>query len=132
MEPSIFTKIINREIPAHIIYEDGETLAFLDIRPASDGHALVVPKQQVDHFDDLDDDTYQAVMQTVKTVSQRIRNTLNPQRVGLVVFGFDVPHAHVHVIPLYQGNEIAIKHIDPSQASNEKLADVAAKLRDSS
>lgn len=132
MEPSIFTKIINREIPAHIIYEDDDTLAFLDIRPASEGHALVVPKQQIDHFDDLDDKVYQAVMRTVKAVSKQMRNALNPQRVGLVVFGFDVPHAHVHVIPLYEGNEIAIKHADPSEATDEQLKAVAEKLAQNS
>jgi histidine triad (HIT) family protein len=99
MEPSIFTKIINGEIPCHKVYEDEKTLAFLDIYPISPGHTLVISKNQVDHFDDLSDEDYDAVFTTVKKLSKRVKEVLGVQRACLRVEGFDVPHAHVHVIP---------------------------------
>ena len=114
MEDSIFTKIINGDIPSFTLYEDEKTIAFLDIHPASKGHTLVVPKVQIDHLDDLSDADYAAVFTTVKLLTKQLKTAFNPVRVGLVVKGFDVPHAHVHVIPLYDG-ESAIPtppHVD--------------------
>lgn len=97
MEETIFSKIINGEIPSHKIYEDDKTLAFLDIHPKTPGHVLVVPKTQVAYAWDLSDDDYHAVMATVKKVALRIREVLNPQFVGEQIVGVDVPHVHVHV-----------------------------------
>ncbi len=99
MEDSIFTKIIKGEIPCHKVYEDEHTIAFLDIHPVQPGHTLVVPKVQVDHFEDLDDAHYQAVWATVKKVSRAQKATYSPNRIGLQVIGLDVPHAHIHVYP---------------------------------
>lgn len=99
MEPTIFTKIINGEIPCHKVYEDEKTLAFLDIYPISPGHTLVISKVQIDHFDELSDEDYDAVFTTVKKISKRVKEVLGVQRACLRVEGFDVPHAHVHVIP---------------------------------
>lgn len=107
---TIFTKIINREIPAHIIYEDDRTIAFLDIRPVNPGHMLVVPKQEVDQLQDLDDELYQALMATVKKMSRLLKDKLKPSRVGLVVYGFDVPHAHVHLIPMDRPGKVHLEH----------------------
>ena len=100
MEPSIFTKIINREVSASIVFEDELTIAFMDIHPVQPGHVLVVPKKQVDNFDDLDEPDYQAVWQTVKKIAKAQKKAFSPVRVGLQVIGFDVSHAHVHVIPI--------------------------------
>src|SRR3954465_13194142 len=94
MEDSLFTKIINKDVPAHIIYEDDKTLAFLDIFPIVRGHTLVIPKKQVENLWDLPDEDYQALMSTVKKVAIRIRDVMEPAKVGLKVMGTDVPHAH--------------------------------------
>lgn len=115
---SIFSKIINREIPAEIVYEDEQTLAFLDIRPINSGHMLVVPKHEIDQWVDLDEETYQAVMATVRKMAQLLKDKLQPERVGVVVYGFDVPHAHVHVIPMDQPGDIKLVHqeeVDPKE-----------------
>ena len=95
--PSIFTKIINGEIPCYKIYEDDKTFAFLDINPESKGHTLVVPKNEVDKIYDLPDEDYQALMATVKKLSKNMEQKLGT-RTLLKVIGTDVPHAHVHLL----------------------------------
>ena len=96
---SIFTKIINGEIPCYKIYEDDKTLAFLDIHPETKGHTLVVPKLEVDKIYDLPDEEYQALMSTAKKISQNMENVLGA-RILWKVIGTDVPHAHIHLMPL--------------------------------
>jgi histidine triad (HIT) family protein len=100
MQDSIFTKIIKGEIPSYKIYENEKTFAFLDIHPLLPGHVLVVSKKQIDHFDDLPDEDYKAVFNTVKKVAKQIKDKLHAKRAGILVVGTDVPHAHVHVFPL--------------------------------
>jgi histidine triad (HIT) family protein len=100
MQDSIFTKIIKGGIPSYKIYEDDKTFAFLDIHPLLPGHVLVVSKKQVDHFDDLPEEDYEAVFNTVKKISKRIKEVLGSKRAGILVVGTDVPHAHIHVFPL--------------------------------
>ena len=97
--PSIFTKIIQGEIPCYKIYEDDKTFAFLDIHPESKGHILVIPKNEVDKIYDLPDEDYQALMATVKKLSQHMEKVLGARTLWKVV-GTDVPHAHVHLMPL--------------------------------
>lgn len=96
---SIFTKIINGEIPCYKIYEDDKTFAFLDIHPETMGHTLVVPKTEVDKIYDLEDEDFQALMDTVKKLSRHMEKTLGARVIWKVV-GTDVPHAHVHLMPL--------------------------------
>lgn len=96
---SVFTKIVNGEIPCYKIYEDDRTLAFLDIHPESKGHILVVPKKEVDKIYDLEDEDYNALMQTVKKLSKHMEKQLGTRILWKVV-GTDVPHAHVHLMPL--------------------------------
>ena len=97
--PSIFTKIIQGEIPCYKIYEDDKTFAFLDIHPESRGHVLVIPKNEVDKIYDLPDEDYQALMATVKKLSRHMEKVLGARTLWKVV-GTDVPHAHVHLMPL--------------------------------
>ena len=97
--PSIFTKIIQGEIPCYKIYEDDKTFAFLDIHPESKGHVLVIPKNEVDKIYDLSDEDYQALMNTVKKLSQHMEKVLGARTLWKVV-GTDVSHAHVHLMPL--------------------------------
>ena len=96
---SIFTKIIQGEIPCYKIYEDDKTFAFLDIEPEAPGHTLVVPKVEVDKVYDLSDADYAAVMATVKKLAQHYEKVLG-KRILIKVIGIDVPHAHVHLIPV--------------------------------
>ena len=97
--PSIFTKIIQGEIPCYKIYEDDKTFAFLDIHPESKGHVLVIPKSEVDKIYDLPEEDYQALMATVKKLSSHMEKVLGARTLWKVV-GTDVPHAHVHLMPL--------------------------------
>jgi histidine triad (HIT) family protein len=97
---SIFTKIINREIPAYIIAENEDCIAFLDVNPNAMGHTLCVPKQEVDKITDLDDATYLSLMKFSKKVAIAIEKAVACKRVGFTVIGLEVPHVHVHLIPL--------------------------------
>ncbi len=129
MEDSIFTKIIKGEIPCHKIYEDDHTLAFLDIHPKQPGHTLVIPKKQVEFVWDLDDDDYQAVMATTKKVALRLRDVFGKPYIGELIFGNDVPHAHVHVFPFATTEEarfIPDPLAEPDHAALAKLAEQLA------
>ena len=103
---SIFTKIINREIPAHIVAENDHYLAFLDINPLAEGHTLVVPKKEVDYIFDLDDDTLAGMQVFSKSVAKAIEKAVPCLRVGIAVVGLEVPHAHVHLIPINKIDDI--------------------------
>lgn len=128
-EPSIFTKIIRGEIPVHKIYEDDRVVAFLDGHPVNEGHTLVVSKKQVDHIWDLDDDDYIYLWQTAKKIGNHIREVSGAPRVGIIVEGFGVPHAHIHLIPIYHSNDLKKQQDRTKAPDNEALAKVAARLR---
>lgn len=129
-EPSIFTRIINGEIPCHKIYEDDSVLAFLDVHPINPGHTLVVPKKQIDHIWDLDDEDYQYLWKISKKIALHIKNTLKCPRVGVVVEGFGVPHCHIHLIPIYQGNDLKKPQEDKDTLiDHAALAEVADRLK---
>lgn len=128
MQDSIFTKIINGEIPSHKIYEDDLTYAFLDIHPVQPGHALIVPKKQVEFLWDLPDADYQAVMATAKKLAAHLRTTLQVPYVGVKVIGVDVPHAHVHLIPFSTTDEYNIHPDMTTEPDHEALAKIAGRL----
>jgi histidine triad (HIT) family protein len=129
-EPSIFTKIINGEIPSYRVYEDEKTLAFLDIHPAAEGHTLVVPKVEVEFVWDLDEENYAALMATARKVALRLREVIGTPYVGESVVGTDIPHAHVHIVPFTVSEEIhaALKNRDDIAPNHEALAALAQKL----
>lgn len=104
--PSIFTRIINREIPGYIVAENEDAIAFLDINPLNEGHTLVVPKKEVDKLFDLDEDTYLKLQAFTYQVAQAIEKAIPCLRVGVAVIGLEVPHAHVHLIPLHGMHDI--------------------------
>src|SRR5882724_8558040 len=106
MSKTIFSKIIDREIPGYIVAEDDRFIAFLDINPLSIGHTLVVPKKEIDYFFDVDDSTLSALMLFAKRVSAAIKKSVNCKRVGVVVIGFEVPHAHLHLVPMNHMGDI--------------------------
>src|SRR5688572_13823071 len=97
---SIFTRIINREIPAHIVAENDHFLAFLDINPISLGHTLIVPKQEIDYYFDLDDDALAEMQRFAKKVASGLKKAVPCKRIGTAVIGFEIPHAHMHLIPI--------------------------------
>ncbi len=126
MEDTVFTKIIKGEIPSYKVYEDDRTFAFLDINPLTEGHVLVVPKQQVEFIWDLESEDYQALMATVQKVGAHLREVMDAPYVGVEVIGVDVPHAHVHVVPftttkdLHRSGPVAD---EPDHTALEKLAE---------
>ena len=129
MEDSIFTKIINGEIPGHKIYEDEHTYALLDIHPITPGHVLVIPKRQVAFVWDLDDQMYQALQASVKKIALHLRTTLGVPYVGEQIIGVDVPHAHVHLIPFTEVDEYRHNPDMTAEPNHDQLADMATKLR---
>lgn len=98
---SIFTKIINGEIPCYKVAETDEFFAFLDINPNSKGHTLCVPKKEVDKIFDLDEDTYNGLMSFSRKVAKAMKKVIDCERIGMTVIGLEVPHVHVHLIPLH-------------------------------
>lgn len=129
-EPSIFTKIINGEIPCHKVYEDEKTFAFLDIHPVQPGQVLVVPKKQIPFVWDLDDENYAALMSTVKKVGTKLREVFaEKDRVGVMIEGLDVAdHVHVKVFPFSKGEYRNLPDME-AEPDHEALAAVAEKLR---
>lgn len=125
MQDSIFTKIINGDIPSYKVYEDERTYAFLDINPVQAGHTLVIPKVQVDHLGDLEPEDYQAVMATAKLLMQNMREELQVERVCLKVEGFEVPHAHVHLVPCNTAEDF---NQSPYEANEDELLDMQQRL----
>lgn len=110
MGASIFTKIINGEIPCYKVAEDDHFIAFLDIDPNVKGHTLCVPKKEVDKLLDLDEKTYLGLMQFARKVGLAIEKTVDCNRVGMSVIGLEVPHVHVHLIPLNEMKDMTFKH----------------------
>lgn len=127
---SIFTKIINREVPGHFIYEDEYCVAILDKFPAVKGQSLVIPKKDVDYAFDLDDETYLHLFQVAKKVGKASDRALAAERTCLVVEGFDVPHVHIKIYPL-QNTEKALGAImhESAEASDEELTIVATQIQ---
>ncbi len=107
---SIFIKIIKGEIPCYKIAEDADFLAFLDVNPNAKGHTLCVPKQEIDKIFDLEDDLYLGLMQFSKKVAVALEKTIPCNRIGMAVIGIEVPHAHVHLIPLNEMDEMRFKN----------------------
>jgi histidine triad (HIT) family protein len=134
MENTVFAKIVSREIPAAIVYEDAETLAFLDASPNTPGHTLVVPKKPVTNVFDADDETWTAVMRTVRTLAPVIRDAVGAQGVNInsnheAAAGQEVFHLHIHIIPRFSDD--GLKFDWPHrQFSAEETAAIADKIRD--
>lgn len=125
---SIFTRIIRREIPAHIVAEDDQCIAFLDINPLVLGHTLVVPKKEVDYIFDLDNDTLAALHLFAKKVALAIDKSVSCTRVGVSVVGLEVPHTHVHLIPMNSADDLNFTRPKLKPAQDELKA-VAEKIR---
>ncbi|MDO4729159.1 MAG: HIT family protein [Bacteroidota bacterium] len=123
---SIFTKIINKEIPAHIVAENDKFIAFLDVNPNAKGHTLCVPKQEINRIFDMDKELYLELMNFSHQVANAIQKTIPCKRVGMAVIGLEVPHVHVHLIPLNQMSEMTFQH--KVSLSQEEFAQIARDI----
>lgn len=125
---SIFSRIVAREIPAHIVAEDENYLAFLDINPLVQGHTLIIPKKEVDYLFDLDDDTLSGILVFAKKVAKAIEAVVPCERIGVTVIGLEVPHAHVHLIPINRVDDMNFGRMKLSP-SKEQLAEMAESIK---
>lgn len=120
---SIFTKIVNGEIPCYKIAEDDHFLAFLDVNPNAKGHTLCIPKQEINKIFDIDDELYLGLMAFSKKVAVALEKTVPCKRIGMAVIGLEVPHAHVHLIPLNEMDEMRFQNkVALSKEEFESLA----------
>jgi len=126
---SIFTRIINGEIPCYRVAEDDRYIAFLDVRPLAKGHTLVVPKKEVDYIFDLDDKTVADMMVFAKHVAVAMKKVIECRRIGVAVLGMEVPHAHIHLVPLTKETDILFTNPRKtfSDEENKQLAKAIAE-----
>jgi len=124
---SIFTEIINGTIPCHKLYEDEQSLAFLDVRPIRPGHALVIPKQEIDYIFDVPDELLQYLITVAKKVARAIDQSVDCRRVGIIVAGLEVPHAHIHLVPIREIRDI--NFANATEMTNDKLEQIAETIR---
>jgi histidine triad (HIT) family protein len=126
--PSIFSRIVSGEIPCHKVAETDRFLAFLDVMPLVEGHVLVIPKNEVDYIFDMDSETYKALWDFAREVAIGLRQAIPCKRIGIAVIGLEVPHAHIHLVPMNEVGDINFTRpkLKPSQ---EDLAAVAEKIR---
>lgn len=125
---TIFSKIIKGDLPCYKLLEDEKFLAFLDIRPIARGHALVIPKCEIDKFFDVPEDILTLFLPFAKKVAQAIEKVVDCNRVGLIVAGLEVPHAHLHLVPINSTRDLDFNLAKP--ASPNSLADLATKIKE--
>lgn len=125
---TLFTKIINGDIPCYKIAEDENFIAFLDINPNAKGHTLCVPKKEVDKLFDLDDTSYLGLMLFSKKIAQAIEKVIPCNRVGISVIGLEIPHTHVHIIPINEMKEMTFTH--KVKLSETEFNEIAKKIRE--
>ena len=126
---SIFSKIIIGKIPAYKIAENDNYIAFLDVFPLKRGHILVVPKKEVDYLFDLDNTTYEGLMTFAKTIAIALKKSISCQRVGMAVIGLEVPHAHIHLIPINTMNDMNFAN-EKLQLTSEEFSNIAIQIKE--
>ena len=125
---SIFTKIVNGEIPCYKIAETKDYLAFLDISPLAKGHTLVIPKKEIDYLFDINDELYRELFLFTKSVAKAIEQAVPCKRIGVTVIGLEVPHAHIHLIPINKVGDINFSN-PKLKFSEKEFSEVAEKIR---
>jgi histidine triad (HIT) family protein len=126
---TIFTKIVNGEIPAWKVAENDDFLAFLDIFPVAKGHTLVIPKKEVDYIFDLDNELYSGLQAFAKKVAEGLKRAIPCRKVGVMVLGLEVPHAHIHLVPMQKESDLLhfSKKLSFSQKEFEEIRDLIAR-----
>lgn len=125
---TLFSRIVSGEIPSHRIAEDDNYYAFLDINPLAEGHTLVIPKKEIDYIFDLDDELLAGIQVFSKRIAKAIEKVIPCQRIGIAVLGLEIPHAHIHLIPINNIEDINFGR-PKLKLSNEELAEIAGKIR---
>jgi histidine triad (HIT) family protein len=125
--PSIFTRIVNGEIPCYKVAEDNNYLAFLDINPLKKGHTLVIPKKEVDYIFDLEKDTLAGMMVFSQKIALAIEKVVHCNRIGVVVLGLEVPHAHIHLIPIDSEADVRFSN-QRVRLTEDEFKDLAARI----
>ena len=125
--PTIFSKIVNGEIPSYKIFEDDKFYAFLDINPNAIGHTLCIPKIEVNRLFDLDDDTYSGLMNFSKKIAKALKKTVDCDRIGVCVIGLEVPHVHVHLIPINSMDDMSFN--SKVKLTNKEFNDILDKIK---
>lgn len=126
---SVFSKIIDGELPGRFVHEDDEFVAFLTIAPVTQGHTLVVPRAEIDHWQDVDADVFDRIMALSRRIGKAVRLAFDAPRAGLLIAGLEVPHLHIHVFPAYSLEDFNITGADPNP-SPESLDEAQAKIKD--
>jgi diadenosine tetraphosphate (Ap4A) HIT family hydrolase len=125
---SVFTKIINGELPGRFVYEDDEIVAFLTIAPMTQGHTLVVPRAEIDNWQDVEPAVFARVMEVSQLIGKAVCRAFGAQRSGVIIAGLEVPHLHVHVFPAYNLADFGFAHVD-NNPSAESLDEAQAKIK---
>ena len=126
--PTIFSRIVSGEIPAYKVAETDRYLAFLDVRPQAKGHTLVIPKAEIDYFFDLEDGDMSGIMIFAKRVARALKSTVPCKRIGVAVIGLEVPHAHVHLIPMQEMSDLSFGKT-PVSMTPEEMSALADEIR---
>lgn len=125
---TVFTKIINGEIPGRFVYEDDEIVAFLTIEPMTQGHTLVVPRAEIDNWQDVDKETFGRVMAVAQLIGKAVCRAFNTKRSGVIIAGLEVPHLHVHVFPTRSLSDFGFANVDRNP-SPQSLDEAQAKIK---
>lgn len=125
--PTLFTRIIDGDIPGTFVWKDDICVAFLSIEPLRPGHTLVVPRQEVDHWLDASDELRDHLMAVASTIGRAMETEWQPEKVGLMIAGLEVPHLHLHLVPIWNVNDLDFARAKP--ASREELEDAASRIR---
>ena len=125
--PSVFTMIINRDLPGRFVYEDDDVVAFLTIEPMTPGHTLVVPREEVDNWQDLEPAVLDRVMHVAQRIGKAVCAAFGATRAGVIIAGLEVPHLHVHVVPAFNLTDFGFAHVDRNP-SPESLDEAQAKI----
>jgi diadenosine tetraphosphate (Ap4A) HIT family hydrolase len=125
---TVFTKIINGEIPGRFVYEDDEIVAFLTIAPITQGHTLVVPRAEIDNWQDIDPAVFGRIMEASQLIGRAVSKAFGVERAGVIIAGLEVPHLHVHVFPARELSDFGFANADPNP-SKESLDEAQEKIR---
>lgn len=125
---TVFTKIINRELPGRFVYEDDETVAFLTIQPMTQGHTLVVPRAEIDNWQDIEPAVFARVMGVSQLIGKAVCKAFDTERSGVIIAGLEVPHLHVHVFPARHLSDFGFANVD-TNPSPESLDEAQAKIK---